>query len=94
MFPHLLSGWINLPELHELIVVFTAHFRNESTLVFDVLGHCALPVASIADGAHEAETLSAAGEASNKRSRAFVLPALHLYSCACCCCHNAVILAQ
>ena len=80
---------VYLAELHELIVFLASYFRNEGALMADILRLGALPVASVAHFAYEAEPLRAAGKTANERGRTFVLAASNLNSCACC--HVAVL---
>lgn len=70
-----LSGWVDLAELHELVVVLAASLRNKCAFVRDVLGEAALPVAAIAYGTHDTEVLGTARKTANKRRRTLVLPA-------------------
>ena len=79
---HAACGRVNLAELDELVIVLAARFGNHRPLVVDVLALRALPVAAVAQLAHEAEPLRAAGETADKRRRTLVLAALDLDSCA------------
>lgn len=74
----LLCRRVNLTELYELVVFHNALCTNERPCVLDVLRLNARVVAAIAHGAHEAESLRAAGKTANEGGGAFVFRATNL----------------
>jgi len=80
----LLSRWIYLAQLHELIIILSAHLGDESAFMAHVLGFRAVPISAVAHFAHKTETLRSAGKTANKSGGTFVLSDLNLNSRACC----------
>lgn len=62
----LLCGWVNLPKLHELVVLVDALCTDEGACMVHVLGLLAGVVAASAHATHEVKSLRAAGESADK----------------------------
>lgn len=74
------SGWIDLAELHLLVVFRNALSSNHGASVIYVLGLLANEVTALSKHTNETEALATAGETADKRSCALVLSAADLYA--------------